>query len=100
MREITVTADATGNSPAVVLDQYLTPFQVTYSVPSSGSVEVSMTDPFPVVNQDFVEPNFVWVPAPTTAPNAVGFLAQPYRAIRLSAAPQGETLTVIQAGVK
>lgn len=100
MRQTVVTADGSGNSPAVVLDQYLTPFQVTYSVVGGGNVEVTATDPFPVENGNFVQATFTWIPVPTSAPNATGFLAQPYRAIRISGAAPGATLTVIQAGVK
>lgn len=99
MRQVVVEADVTGNTPAVVLDQYQNPFSVTYSA-GSGSVEVTLTDPYPVVNGDFVEATFVWVPVPTTAPNAAGFLAQPFRAIRATGATPGSTLTVVQSGVK
>ena len=101
MRQVVVTADGTGNTPAVVLDQYLTPNNVTY-VSSNGTatVQVSVTDPFPVNAKTgaFVAPTFVWVTAPTTAPNAAGFLAQPFRAIRLTGGTLGDTLTVVQAG--
>lgn len=100
MREVVVTADVLGDTPPVVLDQYLTPFQVTYAKSGSGTVQVSTTDPYPVVNQDFVAPTFTWVTAPDLAPNATGFLGQPFRAIRLTGASQGDTLTVIQSGVK
>jgi hypothetical protein len=100
MREIVVTANADGDTPAVVLDQYLTPFSVTYGKTGSGDVEITLTDPYPVENGEFVAPTFVWATAPTAAPNAVGFLGQPYRAIRLSGGAEGDTLTVIQAGVK
>jgi hypothetical protein len=100
MRQTTVTASAGGVTPPVVLDQYLAPFQVTYSKTGSGTVEVSATDPYPVENGNFVAPTFTWISAPTAAPNTSTFLAQPYRAIRLSGGAQGDTLTVIQAGVK
>ena len=100
MRQVTVTADATGDSTPVVLDQYITPFQVTYSKTGSGTVQVTATDPYPVQNGNFVSATFTWVTAPTTAPNTATFLAQPYRAIRLSGAAEGDTLTVIQSGVK
>lgn len=100
MREIVVTADVTGNTQAVVLDQYLTPFQVSYAKTGSGTVQVSLTDPFPVENGDFVEPTFTWITAPTTAPNTATLLAQPYRAVRLQGGAEGDTLTVVQAGVK
>jgi hypothetical protein len=101
MREIVVTADVSGNTPPVVLDQYLNPASVTYyKSGAGGTVQVSVTDPYPVVNQNFVAPTFTWVTAPTTAPNAANFLGQPYRAIRLSGATAGDTLTVVQAGAK
>lgn len=102
MREIIVTADATGATAPVVLDQYQNPFQVTYVNSGSGTVQVSVTDPYPVssVTGNFTDPTFVWTTAPTTAPNAAGFLGQPYRAIRISGGTQGDTLTVIQSGVK
>lgn len=106
MRPVTVTADiANGEtfvSAPVVLDQYLTPTNVTYSKTGSGTVQVTTTDPFPKdpATGNWIEPTFTWISAPTTSPNATGFLGQPYRAIRLSGAAEGDTLTVIQAGVK
>lgn len=100
MRETIVTADATGVTPPVVLDQYITPFQVTYANSGSGTVQVTVTDPYPVVNGNFTTASFTWISAPTSAPNTATFLAQPYRAIRLSGAAEGDTLTVIQSGVK
>jgi hypothetical protein len=100
MRQVTVTADATGVTTPVVLDQYIAPFQVTYSKTGSGTVEVTATDPYPVVNQNFTTASFTWITAPTTAPNTTTFLAQPYRAIRLTGGASGDTLTVIQSGVK
>mgnify|MGYP003705292429 CR=1 FL=1 len=107
MRQVTVTADIDDgsggfNTAPVVLDQYITPFQVTYTTSSgaTGTVKVTTTDPYPVVNQDFVEATFVWENAPTTAPNATGFLGQPYRAIYLEGSAEGNTLTVIQSGVR
>lgn len=84
----------------VVLDQYLTPFSVSYAKTGSGTVEVTLTDPFPVSNNQFVAPSFTWITAPTTAPNSATSLGQPFRAIRLSGAAPGDTLTVVQAGVK
>ena len=99
MRQVTVTADATGVTTPVVLDQYIAPFQITYSKTGSGTVQVTATDPYPVVDQNFTTASFTWITAPTAAPNTATFLAQPYRAIRLSGAAQGDTLTVIQAGV-
>lgn len=100
MREVTVTADSTGATAPVVLDQYQNPASVTYTKTGSGTVQVSVTDPYPRVNGEFVEASYTWVTAPTTAPNASGFLGQPFRAIRLSGGAQGDKLTVIQAGVK
>ena len=100
MRQVTVTADATGATAPVVLDQYQGPANVTYAKTGSGTVQVTTTDPYPKVNQDFTTASFTWVTAPTGSPNAVGFLGQPYRAIRLSGGTTGDTLTVIQAGVK
>ena len=100
MRQVTVTANVAGDTDAVVLDQYLTPFQVTYAKTGSGTVEVSATDPYPLTNGNFVAPTFTWITAPTTAPNTATFLAQPYRAIRLTGGTAGDTLTVIQSGVK
>ena len=100
MRQTTVTADGTGATPAVVLDQYQNPFSVSYVKTGSGTVQVSLTDPYPVVNGDFTTASFTWVTAPTTSPNAAGFIGQPYRAIRLSGGASGDTLTVVQSGVK
>jgi hypothetical protein len=107
MREVKVTADISsgGGSPTystipVILDQYIAPFQVSYAKTGTGTVEVSLTDPYPVVNQVFTEATFTWITAPTTAPNAATLLAQPYRAIRLTGGASGDTLTVVQAGVK
>lgn len=100
MRQVTVKVPpgGTGTEP-VIIDQYISPNAVTYSA-SGGTVQVSTTDPYPVVNQNFTTASFSWVTAPTGAPNAVGFLGQPYRAIRITGATGGDTLTVIQAGVK
>jgi len=100
MRQVTVTVPAAGTTTdPVVLDQYIAPFEVTY-VASSGTVQVTTTDPYPKSNGDFVAATFTWITAPTGSPNAAGFLGQPYRAIRLSGATAGDTLTVIQSGIK
>jgi hypothetical protein len=101
MREVTVTVPtgATATAP-VVLDQYIAPFQVSYVHTGSGTVQVSQTNPFPVVNQNFTAPTFVWVTAPTTAPNSATSLGQPFRAMRLVTASPGDTLTIVQAGAK
>lgn len=100
MREVIVTADSTGNTAPVVLNQYTAPFQVTYaSSNSSATVQVSNTDPYPVVNGKFTSPTFTWVTAPTSAPNAANALMQPFRVIRLSGGASGDTLTVVQAGI-
>ena len=101
MRQITVTVPtaATTTDP-VVLDQYITPFQVSYVNSGSGTVQVSQTNPYPVVNGNFTSPTFSWITAPTAAPNTATFLAQPFRAIRLSGATAGDTLTVVQSGIK
>ena len=93
-------ADVAGDTPVVVLDQYIAPFQVTYAKTGSGTVQVSATDPYPVVNGNFTTASFTWISAPTTAPNTATFLAQPYRAMRLTGGAENDTLTVIQGGVK
>jgi hypothetical protein len=107
MRQVTVTANIGSGGEAetfstvpVILDQYIAPFQVTYSKTGSGTVQVTATDPYPVSNGSFVEASFTWITAPTAAPNTATFLAQPYRAIRLTGGATGDTLTVIQSGVK
>ena len=100
MRQVIVTADVTGATAPVILDQYQDPTNVTYSKSGSGTVEVSVTAPYPVVNGNFVPATFVWTTAPTTYPNGTDFLGQPFTAIRLTGASQGDTLTVIQSGVK
>ena len=100
MRQVTVTADATGATTPVVIDQYQNPASVTYAKTGSGTVQVTVTDPYPKVNGDFTTASFTWITAPTGSPNASGFLGQPYRAIRISGGAEGDTLTVIQAGVK
>lgn len=105
MRQVTVAATiADGedfNTPVVVLDQYIAPFQVTYttSYEASGVIQVSYDEPFPISDGNFVEQSFTWVTAPTGAPNAEGFLGQPFRAIRLAGANENDELTVIQAGI-
>ena len=101
MREIIVTADNTGVTPPVVLDQYISPFQVNYANSGSGTVQVTTTNPFPVsTTGKYIAPSFSWISAPASAPNTATYLTQPYRAIRLSGATQGDTLTVIQSGGK
>jgi len=102
MRQTTVKVpDLLGSevTAPVVLDQYISPFQVSYAKTGSGTVEVSLTDPFPVENGNFVAPSFTWITAPTSAPNSATSLGQPFRAIRLSGAAPGDSLTVVQAGV-
>ena len=101
MRQVTVTIPtaATTTDP-VILDQYIAPNAVTYVKTGSGTVQVSTTDPYPVENGNFTTATFTWVTAPTSYPNADGFLGQPYRAIRISGGAAGDTLTVIQAGIK
>ena len=99
MQQVTVTVAAGGTSPAVPLDQYLTPFSVTYKA-SAGTVQVTTDNPFTQdITGKYVAPTINWVSAPTDGPNAAGFLGQPFRAIRLSGTA-GDTLTVIQAGIK
>jgi hypothetical protein len=103
MRPVQVTANISNGSNydtlPVVLNQYTSPNAVTYVNSGSGTVQVSSTDPFPVTSKGFTSPTFVWVTAPTTAPNAAGFLGQPFRAIRLTGAALNDTLTVVQAGI-
>jgi len=100
MRQVTVTADATGVTAPVVVDQYLNPASISYTRTGSGIVQVSFTNPYPVVNGNFTTATFTWVTAPTTAPNAANFIGQPIKAIRLSGGAEGDVLTVIQAGVQ
>jgi len=100
MRQVVATIPTAGTTTdPVILDQYQAPFQVTYVNSGSGTLQVSATNPFPVVNGDFTTASFTWVTAPTSAPNTTSFLAQPYRAIRISGGTAGDTLTVIQSGV-
>jgi hypothetical protein len=101
MREITVTVPAAATvTDAVILDQYIAPFQVSYNKTGSGTVQVSFTNPYPVVNGNFTTANFTWLTASTSAPNGASSIGQPVRAMRLSGATAGDTLTVIQAGIK
>jgi len=101
MREVIVTANSSGDTDPVIIDQYLNPSSVTYyKSGSGGTVQVTVTDPYPVVNGNFTAASFTWVTAPTTAPNAANFLGQPFRAIRLTGATAGDTLTVVQAGAR
>lgn len=101
MRQTTVTVPAAATATsAVVLDQYIAPFSVSYAKTGTGTVEVSLTDPFPVSNGNFVAPTFTWITAPTGSPNSTTSLGQPFRAIRLASATAGDTLTVVQAGAK
>ena len=96
MREVIVTASGvSGQTAPVVLDQYIAPFQVSYANSGTGTVQVSYTNPYPVVNQDFTAASFTWVTGPTG-----GFIDFPVRAIRINGGVTGDTLTVIQAGVK
>lgn len=100
MRQVVVTIPtAETTTDPVILDQYQAPFQITYVNSGSGTVQVSATNPYPVVNGDFTTASFTWVTAPTSAPNTTSFLAQPYRAMRISGGTAGDTLTVIQSGV-
>ena len=94
MRPITVVADSSGTTVAVPVDIYLTPINVSYVKTGSGTVQISYDDPWPKVDQDFVDPSFTWVNAPSSP-----IVNQPFRAIRLDGGAEGDTLTVIQAGV-
>lgn len=94
MRPITVVADSSGTTVAVPVDIYLTPINVSYVTTGSGTVQISYSDPWPKENGDFVAPTFTWVTAPESPING-----QPFSAIRLHEAADGDTLTVIQAGV-
>lgn len=89
MRQITAATDV-----LVPIDQYLTPINVAY-VASSGTVQVSYSDPFPLNAQGYpvaTAPTMTWVAAPTSP-----IKDDPIRAIRVTG---GGTLTVIQAGVR
>lgn len=100
MREIVVTADGTGTTVPVPLNQYTAPFSVSYVNSGSGTVQVTASDPFPnSTTGAYIVPTFTWVTAPTTGPNAAGFLGQAFRAMRLSGATSGDTLTIMQAGI-
>ena len=59
MREVIVTATAGGDTPPVVIDQYLNPASVTYYKTGSGTVQVTVTDPYPVVDLEFTAPTFI-----------------------------------------
>jgi hypothetical protein len=89
MRQVTV-----GTDVLVPIDQYLTPINIAY-VASSGTVQVSYSDPFPLNAQGYpvaTPPTMTWVAAPTSP-----IKDDPIRAIRVTG---GGTLTVIQAGVR
>ena len=103
MREITVTAGLSGYSGGgfqtvpVVVDQYIAPNQFNIVANNgasgySGTFEYSVTDPYPFVNGKFVEADYVWVTGSS------GFTPEPFRAVRLNGAAEGDTLTVIQVG--
>jgi len=90
MRQVTVAGDT-----PVPIDQYLTPINVAY-VASGGTVQVSYTDPFPLDAQGYPDPagpTFVWIAAPANP-----IVNDPIRAIQTTGS--GNTLTVIQAGVR
>ena len=93
MRQVTVTADSTGATAPVVVDQYLNPMNISYTNTGSGTVQITYSDPFGTSA-------LTWVTAPTTAPNAANFIGQPIRAIRLSGGAEGDVLTVIQTGAR
>lgn len=93
MRQVTVTANSTGVTSPVVVDQYLNPMNLSYAKTGSGTVQITFSDPFGTAA-------LTWVTAPTTAPNAANFIGQPIRAIRLSGAAENDALTVIQTGAK
>jgi hypothetical protein len=91
MRQVTVGADV-----LVPIDQYLTPINIAY-VASSGTVQVSYSDPFPLNAQGYpvpTAPTMTWVAAPTSP-----IKDDPIRAIRVTGGTT-PTLTVIQAGVR
>lgn len=109
MRQITATADIgngaeleTFSTIPIIVDQYQDPTAITFFTSSAGTVEVSYADPFPKENGNFVEQTtWNWqTPDLTKFPNGPNFIGHPIRAIRLTGAADGDTLTIIQAGVK
>lgn len=110
MRQVTVTAVSDGlvpptyETPPVIIDQYQDPTSITFYTASSGDVKVSYADPYPKssVTGNFIQQtNWDWQsPDLTKFPNGDNFIGQPIRAIYLTNAANGDTLTVIQAGVK
>jgi len=92
MRQVTV-----GNNVPVPVDQYVTPFNVSY-VASGGTVQISYSDPFPLNAQGYPipgAPTLTWVSAPASP-----IVNQPFRAIQITGGSGTDTLTVIQAGVR
>lgn len=101
MRPVTVTVAGVGNSSPVVLDRYISPFQVSIGVTVSGSVDYklqySYDDPFStagLVNWT----DSTLMTGKTTASDTV-LNAAPVTAVRLVNADTGTiTARVIQAG--
>lgn len=109
MRQIVATADIgngaeeeTFSTIPIIVDQYQNPASVTFFTESAGAVEVSYAVPFPVSNGDFVEQTtWNWqTPDLTKYPNGPKFIGHPIKAIRLTGAAQGDTITIIQSGVQ
>jgi hypothetical protein len=109
MRAVNVVLTATGNSAPVVLDQYISPFNITLALVVSGTntttVQFTADNPAAVYVTNY-NTNATWFNHPdmnSMTVNEIGNIAFPVRAVRLncSAYTSGSaTLTILQAGIK
>lgn len=95
MRPVTQAQTGTGNTTAILLDNYIAPFSVGFGVVVSGTVTYTVQHTFDGTN---------WYNHPTVAAqttNQDGNYAFPVTGIRLNVSAGGgtATLTAIQAGV-
>jgi len=100
MRNVTVTATATGATGNVILDQYVGGFDVGLFLTSTGNttqatVQITGDDPFLVAS-----PTWLNATLTTTGDNKAGSLPFPAKAVRLNVTSYGVPmkLTVVQAG--
>jgi len=106
MRSISVKVTSAGNSSPIVLDQYISPFNIGFGAVVTGTCNYTIQHSFDnPLAAGYNAATATWFPHPTVqnaTTNQDGNYAFPVLAIRLvnNAGTTGSvTLTVIQAGV-
>ena len=102
MRPITQSRTAAGSTPAVPMDQYISPFNVGFGVVVTGTVNYTVQHTFDDIFDGDVTPT--WFNHPVIASqtaNQDGNYAFPVTAIRLTvnSGSGTATITIVQAGM-